>query len=39
VIPDEMVYDLWNKVQKNIGAFQNMFGSNNFIIVDNNNAS
>lgn len=39
VLPDEMVYDLWNKVQKNIGAFQNMFGSNNFIIVDNNNAS
>ena len=27
---------MWNNVQKNIGAFQSLFGSKHFIIVDNN---
>ena len=31
-------YNNWNRVQANIGKFQNMFGSTNFIIVDNDNA-
>ena len=29
---------MWNGVQKNIGAFQSLFGSKHFIIVDNNEA-
>ena len=29
---------MWNGVQKNIGAFQSLFGSSHFIIVDNNEA-
>ena len=29
---------MWNAVQNNIGKFQTLFGSNNFIIVDNNDA-
>jgi len=29
---------MWNDVQKNIGAFQRLFGSSNFIVVDNNMA-
>ena len=37
-VPEKIVIDSWNKVQKNIGAFQRFFGSKNFIIVDNNNA-
>lgn len=37
-LPDDMVRKLWLEVQKNIGAFQNLFGGNNFIIVDNNSA-
>lgn len=35
-LPDDTVSKMWNKVQRNIGAFQNLFGSNNFIVVDNN---
>ena len=27
---------MWNAVQRNIGGFQQVFGSKNFIIVDNN---
>ena len=27
---------MWNAVQKNIGAFQRLFGGKNFVIVDNN---
>ena len=27
---------MWNAVQRNIGGFQRVFGSKNFIIVDNN---
>ena len=37
-VPEKITIDSWNKVQKNIGAFQRFFGSKNFIIVDNNNA-
>lgn len=33
-----IVEKMWNTVQNNIGKFQNYFGSNNFIIVDNNDA-
>jgi len=29
---------MWKGVQENIGKFQNYFGSQNFIIIDNNNA-
>ena len=29
---------MWNNVQRNIGSFQSLFGSKNFIIVDNNDA-
>ena len=27
---------MWNAVQRNIGGFQRVFGTKNFIIVDNN---
>ena len=37
-LPANIVKDSWNGVQKNIGKFQNFFGSRNFIIVDNNKA-
>jgi len=37
-LPPKAVESMWNNVQKNIGGFQNMFGSKNFIIVDNNDA-
>ena len=30
------VEQMWNAVQRNIGGFQRVFGSKNFIIVDNN---
>ena len=32
---DEFVEEAWHSVQDNIGNFQNLFGSENFIIVDN----
>ena len=35
-IAPEAVSKMWNAVQRNIGGFQNLFGSNNFMIVDNN---
>ena len=35
-LPREQVTQMWNEVQKNIGAFQRFFGSKNFIILDNN---
>ena len=38
-VPEKIVIDSWNAVQKNIGAFQRFFGNKNFIIVDNNNAT
>ena len=35
-VPEKIVIDSWNQVQKNIGKFQRFFGTKNFIIVDNN---
>ena len=35
-VDPKLVEKLWNDVQRNIGKFQNYFGSKNFIIVDNN---
>ncbi len=37
-LPEKAVAEMWNLVQKNIGGFQQLFGSRNFIIVDNNDA-
>jgi hypothetical protein len=37
-LPAREVADMWNAVQNNIGKFQRLFGSANFIIVDNNMA-
>lgn len=38
-VDEKIVTKAWNDVQNNIGKFQNLFGSRNFIIVDNNSAS
>ena len=38
-LPPEQVKKMWMEVQKNIGAFQNMFGAKDFIVVDNNSSS
>jgi len=38
-LPDSLVIDSWNRVQNNIGKFQNYFGAKNMLIVDNNNAT
>ena len=35
-LPEKLVKDSWNEVQKNMGKFQRFFGGSNFIIVDNN---
>jgi hypothetical protein len=35
-VPEKIVIDSWNQVQKNIGRFQRFFGTKNFVIVDNN---
>ena len=37
-LPEKAVAEMWSQVQKNIGGFQQLFGSKNFIIVDNNDA-
>ena len=37
-LPEKEVTAMWNAVQNNIGKFQRLFGSTNFIIVDNNMA-
>jgi len=37
-LPEKQVAQMWNEVQRNIGKFQSLFGSRNFIIVDNNDA-
>ena len=37
-LPDDQVTVMWKEVQQNIGAFQRLFGSSNFIVVDNNMA-
>jgi cytidylate kinase len=34
-LPDNLVKKMWSDVQENMGKFQSLFGSNNFIIVDN----
>jgi len=31
----KLVEDIWNDVQQNMGAFQQLFGGGNFVIVDN----
>lgn len=31
----ELVEDVWNDVQENMGSFQGLFGGGNFVIVDN----
>ena len=36
VLPDAIVIQNHKTVQRNIGAFQNLFGLNNLVIVDNN---
>jgi predicted kinase len=35
VLPDNILVKSWNDVQKNLGGFQSLFGSSNFVIVDN----
>lgn len=35
-IPDYVVHNNWNGVQKNIGTFQRIFSPNKMLIVDNN---
>src|SRR6056300_640896 len=37
-LPEAEVEKMWNAVQRNIGKFQQFFGSRNMIIVDNNDA-
>ena len=37
-VPEKIVINSWNAVQKNIGQFQRFFGNKNFIVVDNNDA-
>ncbi len=36
VLPEKIVVDSHRQVIKNIGGFQGLFGSSNFMIVDNN---
>jgi len=36
VLPEKIVSDSHKEVNRNIGAFQGLFGSSNFMIVDNN---
>ena len=36
VLPEKIVVDSHRQVVKNIGGFQGLFGSSNFIIIDNN---
>lgn len=38
-VPEDVVIRNWNNVQKNMGKFQNLFGNQNFVIVDNNSPS
>ena len=35
-LPEDMVKRMWEDVQRNIGKFQGLFGTANFLIVDNN---
>jgi predicted kinase len=36
VVPEYITRTSWQSVQNNIGRFQNFFGMENFIVVDNN---
>ena len=36
ILPPKLLKDSWEAVQKNLGAFQSLFGKSNFISVDNN---
>lgn len=38
-VPEHIVRQSWQEVQQNMGKFQNHFGQDKFIIVDNNNAT
>ena len=35
-LPEDLVKQLWNEVQRNLGKYQGLFGAGNFIVVDNN---
>ena len=37
-LPEKEVEKMWKEVQTNIGKFQRLFGNENFVIVDNNDA-
>jgi len=34
-LPEDIVEEIWSDVQQNLGGFQNLFGANNIVIVDN----
>lgn len=34
-LPDDLVKELWQQVQDNMGRFQKLFGKNNMMIIDN----
>ena len=34
-LPADLVEEIWSNVQQNLGAFQNLFGASNIVIVDN----
>ena len=34
-LPEKLVKEIWSDVQENMGAFQSLFGGENFVIVDN----
>ena len=38
-LPEELVTEMWNEVQQNIGKFQSLFGGDKMIIVDNSVAN
>ena len=35
-LPEDLVKQSWDEVQRNIGKYQGLFGTANFVIVDNN---
>lgn len=38
-VPEDIVISSWKQVQSNMGKFQNYFGQNKFVLVDNNSAT
>jgi predicted kinase len=38
VVPENYLKQSWEEIQENIGKFQQLFGMNNFFIIDNNTA-